>query len=82
MACARLLLLCIVLVGVPVACGGDDAEELYGIVPTRDCLRAERAVRVSDQVDFVASSALGGALHAEFRTNEVTLAFGRDLADA
>ena len=62
-------------------CGGARQPETYKLVPTKTCLE-DANVRVSTRgVDFVASTALGGALNAKFRGNEVTLAFG-DSPDA
>ena len=70
------------LAGIAVAsgCGGASQPETYELAPTRTCLE-EADVRVSTRVDFVASTALGGALNAKLRGNEVTLAFG-DSPDA
>ena len=63
------------------ACGGAGQPETYKLAPTMTCLQ-EEDVRVNTRtVDFVASTALGGALNAKFRGNEVTLAFG-DSPDA
>ncbi len=76
------LLLTIALATVGAACGGGGDEVLYDVDVTRECLREQRNVRVTDDVDFVASSAMGGAVHVRFRDNEVTLAFGEDVADA
>lgn len=57
-------------------CGGEDAPEVYALEPTRTCLE-ESGVQVrTDDLDFVASTALAGALHGELGGNEVTVAFG------
>ena len=66
-------------------CGGEPPPETYVLDPTEACLRqAGEGVRVSRQVDFVASTAFGGAVNVRFprRANEVTIAFGQSEADA
>ena len=75
------LLAALVVVLVASACGGARQPDTYKLAPTKTCLQ-EADVRVSTRaIDFVASTALGGALNAKFRGNEVTLAFG-DSPDA
>ena len=78
----RAIVLGLVLAAVAGGCGGD-ADKPYQLDATMACLRSER-VPLSRDVDFVASTAAGGALHAEFpRTkNEVTIAFGDSEEDA
>ena len=67
---------------VAAGCGGEREPESYKLAPTKACLE-DANVRVSTRaVDFVASTALGGALNAKFRHNEVTLAFGESGEDA
>ena len=63
------------------ACGGN-ADEPYELKDTHACLRKERVRVTTKNVDFVASTAAGGALHAEFARNEVTVAFGDSEEDA
>jgi hypothetical protein len=79
---ARLALLAaaVALLG---GCGGDDEPELYALEPTRECL-ADANVAVSENADdFVASTALGGSMRAEFPSdNVVVLSFGESLDDA
>jgi hypothetical protein len=63
-------------------CGGEQPPRVYKFGPTKACLENADA-RVSTRgIDFVASTALGGALNVRFPGNEVTLAFGRSDADA
>jgi hypothetical protein len=63
-------------------CGGESEPELFRLGPTRACLDgANIPVRVQ-RLDFVASTASGGALHALLPPNEVTLAFGASEAEA
>jgi hypothetical protein len=48
---------------------------------TEQCLR-NAGVRIGGPLDFVASTATGGALKAHPKGNEVTLVFGETVADA
>src|SRR5256885_7634739 len=63
------------------ACGGNAKAGPYQLAPTRDCLRAQNLVVSSTDLDFVASTALGGALRARMAGNEVVLAFGENDED-
>ena len=78
----RALVVAFSLLALAAGCGGD-ADRPYELDATRACLRNAR-VPVSMNVDFVASTAAGGALHAEFpkTKNEVTIAFGESEEDA
>ena len=69
------------LVALAAACGGN-ADEPYELNDTQACLRRERVRVTTKNVDFVASTAARGALHAEFARNEVTVAFGDSEEDA
>jgi hypothetical protein len=73
----------LIVLSLLAGCGGDDEPELYTLEPTRACLTDE-GVRVSDnESDFVASTALGGSLRAQFPSdNVVVLSFGESLEDA
>jgi hypothetical protein len=68
-------------------CGGSgqgtDAET-YLLEPTRECLASRGDVGVdTKRVDFVASTALGGAMRARLATdNFVVVAFGDDRDEA
>lgn len=64
-----------------VGCGG---AKHYALEATRTCLRQTNGVlvRPAPADDFVASTALGGAMNAKFARNQVTLAFGQDDAEA
>jgi hypothetical protein len=62
-------------------CGGDDEPELYRLEPTRACLTSENVVVSQRDLDFVASTALGGGLRARLGRNEVVLAFAEDEED-
>lgn len=63
------------------ACGGDAPAGPYELAPTRECLRAQNVVVSSTDLDFVASTALGGGLRARLAGNEVVLAFGENDED-
>jgi hypothetical protein len=57
-------------------CGG---KKSYTLPETRACLVAQPGVAVTRKVDFVASTALGGAVRADLPgTNAVTIAFALD----
>jgi hypothetical protein len=63
--------------------GGDDDPELYTLESTRACL-SDAGVEVSEnRDDFVASTALGGSMRADFPSdNTAVLSFGESLEDA
>ena len=74
------LLLGAVLVGLLAAgCGGSRS---YDADKSRACLAKQPGVKVSSDVDFVASTALGGAFNARLLGNKVTLAFADDRKEA
>jgi hypothetical protein len=74
------LLLGAVLVGLLAAgCGGSKA---YDVDKTRACLKARPGVTVSNDVDFIASTAPAGAFTAKLLGNQVTLSFGDDRDEA
>jgi hypothetical protein len=60
-------------------CGG---SKTYSLEKTRACLSQHDGVTVIKTVDFVASTALGGAFTAKFPHNQVTISFGLDSAEA
>ncbi|HSC91670.1 MAG TPA: hypothetical protein VLB86_08460 [Gaiellaceae bacterium] len=63
-------------------CGGSASPDRYVLEPTRDCLAGEDVATSTEGLDFVASTALGGALIARPMGNRVVLAFGDSAADA
>ena len=77
----RLLVSCAVLTGtlVVAGCGGTKS---YDAEKTRSCLADQPGVKLSNKVDFVASTALGGAFNAKLLGNQVTLAFAEDRKEA
>src|SRR5581483_9910262 len=56
-------------------CGG---SKKYSLEKTRACLAKQQGLTVLKSTDFVASTALGGALTAKFPHNQVTISFGLD----
>jgi hypothetical protein len=66
-------------------CGGPGEEpSSYALAPTRECLLAKDGIRVDmKNVNFVASTALGGAMRVRVSaTNFVVMAFGDSEAEA
>jgi hypothetical protein len=60
---------------------GDGGGKLFSVGKTRSCLAAQ-GTRLGGQLDFVATTATGGALKAHLGRNFVTIAFGETRADA
>jgi len=60
---------------------GRPSQHLASPAKTRDCL-AKAGVSFGGQLDFVATTATGGALKAHLRHNDVTIVFGETVADA
>jgi hypothetical protein len=62
--------------------GGTDEPDRYAVQPTRACLQNAAAEVSTTNLDFVASTALGGALRVRLPTNFVVVAFGEDPDEA
>ena len=75
LALGAVLLLALVAAG----CGGTKS---YDADKSRACLAKEQGVTVTNKVDFVASTALGGAFRVRLPGNSVTLAFALDRKEA
>lgn len=73
----RSLLLALVL-SASLLAAGCGSSPTYELDPTRACLAKQPGVEVSSKVDFVASTALGGAISVHLHGNEVTLSFTHD----
>jgi phage terminase large subunit-like protein len=74
-------LVCLLAVATLAAsCGGKDAT-LYSRDKTQACLAAQ-GVRLGGALDFVATTATGGAFKADLADNSVTVVFGATTADA
>jgi hypothetical protein len=69
----------LVLALVAAGCGG---TKTYDAGKTRACLSEQEGVTVTDKVDFVASTALGGAFTVKLPGNQATLAFAEDRKEA
>ena len=65
--------------GFLLAVGGCGGQTTYSMAPTKTCL-TQRGFRVGGKVDFVASTATGGAFLVHLGDNFVTIAFGDNLA--
>jgi hypothetical protein len=68
------LALLAVLLVLASGCGRSDGH-LYSLEKTEACLRKD-GVRLGGPLDFVATTATGGAVQAHLPTNFVTLVFG------
>lgn len=63
-------------------CGGEPTPEAYAPESTRACLEEAGHEVSTDELDFVASTATGGAFRADVGENEVTVAFGETEEEA
>jgi hypothetical protein len=63
------------------ACGGNSTG-LYELEPTRSCLEDSELRPTERKVDFVASTALGGAMRVRIAHNDLSLAFGESEREA
>ncbi len=75
---ARLALIAVFGVVLLAGCGG---SSLYTVAKTRGCLSSE-AAHIGGKLDFVASTATGGAFVATLSDNSVTIVFGAKQQDA
>jgi len=65
-----------------LACGcGSSSGKLYSLDKTKACLSKD-GVRLGGPLDFVATTATGGAVQAHLDTNYVTLVFGDTVEKA
>ena len=76
----------IVLIAAPfllfvAACGGSSAAPISSLPKTRACLSSKH-VKLGGPLDFVATTATGGAVNAQLPPNFVTIVFGATVADA
>src|SRR3954452_2678397 len=77
----RFALIVAPLVLLLAACGGSGGSKLYSLQKTRACLTAKH-VALGGPLDFVATTATGGALKAHLPPNFVTVVFGATVGDA
>jgi hypothetical protein len=76
----RVAPLSLVLIVLAVAgCGGSKSS--YSLEDTKACLEA-RGAQIGGKLDFVASTATGGAFVASFGQNSVKVVFGETNGDA
>lgn len=61
-------------------CGG--GKKAFALAETQACLAGEPGVRIDRRVDFVASTASGGAIRVRIGRNQVVISFGLDRAEA
>jgi hypothetical protein len=71
----------LILAALLCASCGSGGGKLYSAPKTRSCLAA-KGITLGGQLDFVATTATGGALKAHLGRNFVTIAFGETRADA
>jgi hypothetical protein len=76
----KLVVLLVVAALLAASCG-KDGRKTYSLAKTRVCL-GDKRVRLGGQLDFVATTATGGALKAKLGPNFVTIVFGETAADA
>jgi hypothetical protein len=76
----KLVVLLVMAALLAVSCGNDGGKT-YSLEQTRGCLQ-DQQVRLGGQLDFVATTATGGALKATLGRNFVTIVFGETAADA
>jgi hypothetical protein len=69
------------LCAVIVAGCGSSSPHIYSLGKTTDCLKT-KPVRLGGPLDFVASTATGGAVRVHTNDNFVTLVFGKTVDDA
>jgi hypothetical protein len=65
-------------VGILLALAGCGGQTTYSLQSTKNCL-AQRGFRTGGKLDFVASTATGGAFLVHLGDNFVTVAFGDNL---
>jgi hypothetical protein len=71
----------LLLLALTLAACGPAREPTYDVGKTKSCL-LEKGAKVGGRLDFVASTATGGAFHSTLPANELTIAFGETTSDA
>jgi len=80
---AKTIVILSALTALLVACGKTSTVvPQYDRVKTKACLGHQTGVRIGGKLDFVASTATGGAFRAGVPGNSVTIVFGQTLDDA
>jgi hypothetical protein len=67
-------------VALTVGCG-QTSVHIYSLAKTKTCLQSKQ-VRLGGPLDFVASTATGGAVKIRLSDNFLTLVFGKNVSDA
>ncbi len=75
----RRLLLLLALLPL-AACGGSETKHVT-LAKTRDCL-VDKGAKIGGRLDFIASTATGGAFKARLSENSVAVVFGQTEDDA
>ena len=70
--------LAVIGVGILLTLAGCGGQTTYTLQPTKTCL-LQRGFRTGGKLDFVATTATGGAFLAHLGDNFVTVAFGDNL---
>src|SRR5262245_44832827 len=64
-------------------CGGSSGPSSYTLENTKACLKKnDKTFKLDRQLDFVASTSTGGAVHVVMPKNSVTVVFGETVDDA
>jgi hypothetical protein len=71
----------LLLFALTLAACGPAREPTYHAEKTKSCLD-DKGAKVGGRLDFVASTATGGAFHVTLPANELTIAFGETTSDA
>lgn len=74
-------LVCLLAVVLLVASCGGQSTKLYSQEKSRACFNS-KGIRLGGALDFVATTATGGALRAHLADNDLTVVFGATTADA
>ena len=75
-----MILLAAILAALAAGCGGSSSH-IYSLGKTKACLQT-KPVRLGGPLDFVASTATGGAVKIHTTDNFLTLVFGKTVDDA
>ena len=81
----RALAIAAVAAGAALAvagCGGEDEPTVFRLQPTLECLRDDDIPATTERLDFVATTAAGGALRAPLGLNEFVIVFGNNRREA
>jgi hypothetical protein len=71
----------VALVALAFLSGCGKSNPTYTLTKTETCLRSKGVV-LGGRLDFVATTATGGAVRAQLRDNQLTLVFGLTKGDA